>query len=69
MLFPPYLLSHFINSVIQEVLMDKQKHNKYKSLFMLFKFKINKKSNIDWNQLKTSTQHKYMYMYMYQIKL
>ena len=26
-------------------------------------FKIRKKSNFDWNQLKLSTQHKYMYMY------
>ena len=24
--------------------------------------KINKKSNLDWNQLKLSTQHKYMYI-------
>ena len=26
-------------------------------------FKIYKKSNFDWNQLKLSMQHKYMYMY------
>ena len=26
-------------------------------------FKIDKKSNFDWNQLKLSTQHKYMYMH------
>ena len=30
-------------------------------------FKIHKKSNFDWNQLKLSTQC--MYMYMYQKKL
>ena len=30
-------------------------------------FKINKKSNFDWNQLKLSTQHKYMYMYQKKI--
>ena len=29
----------------------------------LSNFKIHKKSNFDWNQLKLSTQHKYMYMH------
>ena len=30
-------------------------------------FKIYKKSNFDWNQLKLSTQHKYMYMHQEKI--